>query len=198
MPPLSAALLIAALTAAPLAAIAAQPGAMSGQAPSNAGAASAPDALGDQEAAPLDRRADGARPPGVYRGPPVTPPRAGRPDMPRPRGPGSPAELARALRLRSDQAPALRDYLGATLPTADDRRREEDGVRRLAAMTTPQRLDFTAQELSRGEADFARRAEAIRRFYGQLTPDQQRRFDQITGPPPPGGSDAREDGSDPR
>ncbi len=197
MPPLSAALLIAALAAAPLA-VAAQPGATGGQDPYGERAASAPDALGEQGAAPLDRRADGARPPGVYRGPAVTPPRAGRPDMPQPRGPGSPAELARALRLRSDQAPALRDYLGATLPTADDRRREEDGVRRLAAMTTPQRLDFTAQELRRGEADFARRAEAIRRFYGQLTPDQQRRFDQITGPPPRGGAGAGEDAPDPR
>ena len=49
-------------------------------------------------------------------------------------------------------------------------------------MTTPQRLDLAAQNQQLQATLFQHFAAATRRFYGVLTPDQQRIFDQTTGP----------------
>lgn len=103
----------------------------------------------------------------------------------------APPDLGRELALRADQQPALRAYQQATTPSEVERRRAQQDFQRLGGLTTPQRLDFTAGQMQRDQADFARRAVAVRRFYAQLTPEQQRRFDQITAPPQ---GDADDDG----
>lgn len=95
----------------------------------------------------------------------------------------APPDLGRELGLRPEQQTALRAYQQATTPAEADQRRAEQEFQRLATLTTPQRLDFTAGQMQRDQADFARRAVAVRRFYAQLTPEQQRRFDQLTAPP---------------
>ena len=105
----------------------------------------------------------------------------------------APPDLGRALNLRSDQRPALQAYQEATTPTQAEQQRMQDDMSRIVRMTTPQRLDFTSQQMAREGSDFARRAEAVRRFYAQLTPTQQRRFDQLTAPQQ-GGEEGQERG----
>ena len=101
----------------------------------------------------------------------------------------TPPDLGRELHLRPDQQSALRAYQQATTPSQVEQQRAQQDFQRLAGLTTPQRLDFTAGQMQRDQADFARRAVAVRRFYAQLTPEQQRRFDQITAPPQGGEGD---------
>lgn len=101
----------------------------------------------------------------------------------------APPDLGRELRLRPEQQSALRAYQQATTPSQADQQRAQQDFQRLGSLTTPQRLDFTAGQMQRDQADYARRAVAVRRFYAQLTPEQQRRFDQITAPPQDGEGD---------
>lgn len=91
-------------------------------------------------------------------------------------------DLGRELALRADQRAALQTYQRATAPNQAEQQRDEADAGRLTSMTTPQRLDFVAAQMRRDQAAFATRADAVRRFYGQLTPAQQHRFDQLTGP----------------
>ena len=92
------------------------------------------------------------------------------------------ADLGRELGLRADQRSAFQAYEAATMPSQAEMQRQEGDMQRFRGMTTPQRLDFTAQQMQRDQADFGRRADAVRRFYAQLTPQQQRHFDHLTGP----------------
>ena len=94
----------------------------------------------------------------------------------------APPDLGRELNLRSDQRAALQAYRQSTTPSAAEQQRMQQDMGRLAGMTTPQRLDFTSQQMARDESEFANRAQAVRRFYTQLSPAQQRRFDQLTAP----------------
>ena len=58
---------------------------------------------------------------------------------------------------------------------------ERRGEGRGAAMTTPQRLDHMAAMMSEHQAAFQRHAEAVRRFYAVLSPQQQKAFDAVSG-----------------
>jgi hypothetical protein len=48
-----------------------------------------------------------------------------------------------------------------------------------ASLTTPQRLDRAQARMAERQQQFARRAEATKRFYAQLSPAQQRAFDAL-------------------
>lgn len=90
------------------------------------------------------------------------------------------AERLRAvLQLRPDQEPALRALVEASRPDPArmERRRQERAAMR--DLTTPQRLDRAQARMAERQAAFAKRAEAIRRFYAQLTPAQQKAFDAL-------------------
>lgn len=90
------------------------------------------------------------------------------------------AERLRAvLQLRPDQEPALRALMAASQPDRAkwERRRQERAQMR--NLTTPQRLDRMQARMSERQAAFAKRAEAIRRFYAQLSPAQQKAFDAL-------------------
>lgn len=50
-----------------------------------------------------------------------------------------------------------------------------------AAMTTPERLDFMAARMAEHQARFQRTAAAVKRFYAQLDPQQQKVFDAVAG-----------------
>ena len=91
------------------------------------------------------------------------------------------ADLVRQLNLRPDQQAAFRDYQAAFAAQGDDRE-DGDDVARLAAMTTPQRLDDSARQMDRERADFERVAAATRRFYASLDEYQRRTFDRLTAP----------------
>lgn len=117
---------------------------------------------------------------------------------PQPGPPGAPAEgrhwqrpdpaqmaerhaqhLRDALQLRPDQEPALQALINASRPPAGEHR--HTGREGAAALTTPQRLDRMEAKMAEHESLFRARAEAIKRFYAQLTPAQQKAFDAMHG-----------------
>ena len=133
------------------------------------------------------------------RGPAERPERAERPETPEP-GDAS-QDLVRQLNLRGDQQAAYRDYQSAFQASGqgDDGGQNggQDDIARLAAMTTPQRLDDSARQMDRDRADFERVAAATRRFYATLDPNQKRTFDRLTAPqaePQDDGDDRGDDG----
>ncbi len=87
--------------------------------------------------------------------------------------------LRDALQLRADQEPALRTFLDAMKPPADAmehmRKAHEEGE----ALTTPQRLDRMLAKLDEHRAHLVAHAEAVKRFYAQLSPAQQKAFDAV-------------------
>ena len=85
--------------------------------------------------------------------------------------------LRDVLQLRQDQEGALRAFLEAQRPPGRGARREArpDGQ----ALTTPQRLDRARQRMAEAQKRFDTRATAIRRFYDQLSPAQQKAFDAL-------------------
>jgi hypothetical protein len=82
------------------------------------------------------------------------------------------------LNLRPDQEAAFQAFQAAMTPQPGERHQpmERGGME---TMTTPQRLDRMADRMARREAEFRRRADAIKAFYAVLSPDQQRAFDAM-------------------
>jgi hypothetical protein len=99
------------------------------------------------------------------------------------------AERLRAiLQLRPDQEPALRAFIAAMQPTPEQlQRREAERAQRgeAGSLPTPARLDRMQARLAERQAAFARRSDAVKRFYAQLSPAQQKAFDAL--PMPHGG-----------
>ena len=122
-------------------------------------------------------------PPAPYASSPEGPERQGASERPESGDARDPAQdLVRQLNLRSDQRAAFRDYQSAFTAQGEDPGEGADDVARLAAMTTPQRLDDSARRMDRERADFERIAAATRRFYAGLDPAQRRTFDRLTAP----------------
>jgi hypothetical protein len=91
--------------------------------------------------------------------------------------------LRDALQLRPDQEPALQAFVASMQPPAGERGREEHEKRGPEAgpVTTPERLDRMQARMAEHEQRFRAHAEAVRRFYAQLTPAQQKAFDVMGG-----------------
>jgi protein CpxP len=90
------------------------------------------------------------------------------------------------LQLRPNQEPALAALTDAMKPPEGARekmRAERDAMK---GLTTPERLDRMRDRMSQRQAAFDRRAMAIKRFYAQLSPTQQKAFDAM-GPMRGGG-----------
>ncbi len=121
----------------------------------------------------------GARDPYGDRTSTERPERPERPEAPEQEEPSQ--DLVRQLNLRGDQQAAFRDYQAAFQAQGQGDEGQDD-VSRLAAMTTPQRLDDSARQMDRDRADFERVAAATRRFYATLDPGQKRTFDRLTAP----------------
>ncbi|HEY3889363.1 MAG TPA: Spy/CpxP family protein refolding chaperone [Caulobacteraceae bacterium] len=85
--------------------------------------------------------------------------------------------LQAVLNLRPDQEAAFQAFQAAMTPPPREHHDHMDQAE--AAMTTPQRLDRMADRMARREAEFRRRAEAIKSFYAALSPEQQRAFDAM-------------------
>ena len=85
--------------------------------------------------------------------------------------------LRDTLHLRSDQQPALDAYLDALRP----HRGMHGHMRREAGedegLTTPERLDRMLARLDQRRERMVAVVDATKRFYAQLTPDQQKAFD---------------------
>ncbi|HLI65265.1 MAG TPA: Spy/CpxP family protein refolding chaperone [Caulobacteraceae bacterium] len=86
------------------------------------------------------------------------------------------------LNLRPDQEAAFQAFQAAMAPQPHERGEHRDHAQ--GQLTTPERLDRMADRMAKHEADFRRKAEAIRAFYAVLSPEQQRAFDAL---PMPGG-----------
>lgn len=108
------------------------------------------------------------------------------PDGPGMGGPGmgphhkyDPVERAGHLRdilqLRGDQEPALQAFISATAPP--DKAPERTDPEALAKMTTPERLDWIGARMAEHQAMFQKRADAVKKFYAQLSPAQKKAFE---------------------
>ena len=107
--------------------------------------------------------------------PPAAPPHAMRMD------PGAEARehadrLAEILQLRPDQRPALDALMAAMQPPEGMHEPMGDDMARLS---TPERLDRMLAHVDAMRAHLAQAAEAAKRFYAQLTPPQQKAFDDL-------------------
>lgn len=94
-----------------------------------------------------------------------------------------PAKMAERLRatlqLRPDQEPALQAFVGSMQPTGQMRDHMRDARGDWKNLTTPQRLDRMQAMMAEHQAQFARHADAVKRFYAALTPAQQKAFDAM-------------------
>jgi hypothetical protein len=118
------------------------------------------------------------------------------------------AHLRDALQLRPDQEPALHAFLDSMKPPADAMEHMKKDHEEAAQLTTPQRLDREAARFDERRAHMVAHAEAVKRFYAQLSPSQQKAFDAMGpmrgphggrgGPPGPDGprADMGPDGPD--
>jgi periplasmic protein CpxP/Spy len=98
------------------------------------------------------------------------------------------ADLQSLLHLRPDQVGALHAMQAAGRPRPDEQSAfQAASPQALATLHAPARLDRIGAALSAEITQFRRNADATRAFYDQLSPDQQRTFDQVTAPPQRGG-----------
>lgn len=90
------------------------------------------------------------------------------------------SRLKDSLQLRPEQESAWKDFVSKTQPaarTAGERPNREQW----AQLNTPQRLDRLDALKAERDAQLKQRNDAIRGFYGQLTPSQQKAFDAQRG-----------------
>lgn len=87
--------------------------------------------------------------------------------------------LRDVLQLRPNQEPALTELMGAMKPPEGMRERMMAEHHAMMGLSTPQRLDRMHDNMARRQAAFEQRAMAIKRFYAQLTPAQQKAFDAL-------------------
>lgn len=90
------------------------------------------------------------------------------------------AALKQSLQLSAEQEPAWNTFIGTMQPAERTARLGPLSREEMQKLTTPERIDrMQAQRAQRGaEAD--RRGEAVKAFYAQLTPAQQKTFDAHT------------------
>ncbi len=101
------------------------------------------------------------------------------------------ARLRDALQLRPDQENALHAFLDSMKPPADAMARMhgphadgdlgdgDHGDGDEEHLTTPQRLDRMLAKMDQHRARLVAHADAVKRFYAQLSPGQQKAFDAL-------------------
>jgi Spy/CpxP family protein refolding chaperone len=82
------------------------------------------------------------------------------------------------LNLTPDQDAALKTVADAMAPTAGGEHHEGDW-KQAQSLTTPERLDRMQARMVERQARFQRVADAIKRFYATLSPEQKRAFDAL-------------------
>lgn len=95
------------------------------------------------------------------------------------------AELIRLhddLRLAPDQEPAWHAYLMAVAPDPQVEARHRAAQELLPMVPTPRRIALIEATMQQDDADFRRQGEAVKAFYGKLSPEQQKVFDRDTLP----------------
>jgi len=91
-------------------------------------------------------------------------------------------KLRVALQLRPDQEPALKAMIAAMAPPEGMGRMGGmgDAREKMADMTTPERLDHMKVMMAEHQARFEQHSAAVKKFYAQLTPSQQKAFDAMS------------------
>lgn len=105
----------------------------------------------------------------------------GRRGPPPAEGRGGPEQRAEALRTQLSITPAQENAFQAYL-SATGRPPRGDGPRGRQALpgaTAPQRIDAQLAQAAERQADLRARADATKRFYSALTPDQRAAFDRL-------------------
>jgi hypothetical protein len=87
--------------------------------------------------------------------------------------------LRTVLQLQPGQEAALATFLDAIKPPGDMREHMAEQAAADEHLTTPQRLDKMLAHLDEMRTRMVARAEATRHFYSQLTPSQQKVFDDL-------------------
>lgn len=84
-----------------------------------------------------------------------------------------------ALKLTGDQEAAWKKYIDAVQqPKAGARSSTDWGT-----LTAPERVEQLVDSAKRNEEHMAKQADAMKAFYGVLTPEQKKTFDQFHGGP---------------
>lgn len=86
------------------------------------------------------------------------------------------------LRLDERQESSWRDYTTAIAPSPEVQARHRATEELLPLVPTPRRIALIEAAMAQDRADFRRQGEAVKAFYAQLTPSQQRIFDLETLP----------------
>ena len=86
-------------------------------------------------------------------------------------------QLKAQLKLSAAQEGAWSTYTAALQPPAHGPRMDRDAM---AQLTTPQRIDRMQAMQAERQQHMSQRADAIKAFYAQLTPEQQKVYDQQT------------------
>ncbi|MDR2853557.1 MAG: Spy/CpxP family protein refolding chaperone [Burkholderiaceae bacterium] len=85
--------------------------------------------------------------------------------------------LKAKLNLSANQQGDWNTFAQACKPPAPPAERPEPSA--FMEMTTPQRLDVMQKRMAERNDAFTRYADAVRTFYGKLTPEQQKTFDAM-------------------
>ncbi len=100
--------------------------------------------------------------------------------------------LKEKLKLKPEQEAAWTTFASASQPGEHPMGMDRQAMRgEFAKLTTPQRLDKMLDMADQRHAKMAERAQAIKTFYAQLTPEQQRVFDAEAMPGRHGGGHHR-------
>ena len=84
-------------------------------------------------------------------------------------------ELKAQLKLNPAQEGAWNQYTAAMQPPANGPRMDRAEFDKL---TTPQRIDLMQQRSAERQAQMKQRGDAVKAFYAQLTPEQQKVYDE--------------------
>ena len=90
-------------------------------------------------------------------------------------------KLKEQLKLTEAQEGAWKQFVDAMHPPAPPAPQQREDWR---SLTTPQRLDRMQEMADKHHAAMRQRHDAIRTFYAQLTPEQQKVFDDFHARPP--------------
>lgn len=88
--------------------------------------------------------------------------------------------LHEALNLSAAQQAAWQAYVAAIRPDPATDARRREAARMMPTLTTPRRVDLINAEMDTEMANMHRQGQAAKIFYAQLSPEQQRVFDQLT------------------
>lgn len=88
--------------------------------------------------------------------------------------------LKRILQITPAQEGAWNAWAAAMKPSPQAMQQRRANREELARLTTPERLDRMRQMRAQRSAEMDKRADATKTFYAQLTPPQQKAFDEVS------------------